>query len=71
MYCKAVCSLVFSLVFSLGSSLRIYRINSQNTMRNTLKRYEKYVVLWIKRWRNYEKCSFNFVSHSAIFVIYS
>lgn len=51
MYCKAVSSLVFNLVFSLGSSLRIYRINSQNTMRNTLKRYEKYVVLWIKRKR--------------------
>ena len=33
MYCKAVSSLVFNLVFSLGSSLRIYRINSQNTMR--------------------------------------
>ena len=51
MYCKAVSSLVFNLVFSLGSSLRIYRINSQNTMRNTLKRYEKYVVLWMKRKR--------------------
>ena len=35
MYCKAVSSLVFNLVFSLGSSLRIYSINSQNTMRNT------------------------------------
>ena len=45
--------------------------NSLNDMRNDLKVYEKYVVLWIKRWRNYEKCSFNFVSHSAIFVIYS
>ena len=50
MYCKAVSSLVFNLVFSLGSSLRIYSINSQNTMRNTLKGYEKYVVLWMKRW---------------------
>ena len=50
MYCKAVSSLVFNLVFSLGSSLRIYSINSQNTMRNDLKVYEKYVVFSIKRW---------------------
>ena len=49
MYCKAVSSLVFNLVFSLGSSLRIYSINSQNTMRNTLKRYEKCTVFSIKR----------------------
>ena len=48
-------SLVFSLVFSLGPSLRIYRINSQNTMRNTFKRYEKCVISSIKcRWC-YEK----------------
>ena len=50
MYCKAVSSLVFNLVFSLGSSLRIYRINSQNTMRNNLKVYEKCTVFSIKRW---------------------
>ena len=50
-------SLVFNLVFSLGSSLRIYSINSQNTMRNTLKRYEK--------------CTFYFISHSVILMIYS
>ncbi len=39
MYCKAVSSLVFNLVFSLGSSLRIYSINSQNTMRNDLEKF--------------------------------
>ena len=48
MYCKAVSSLVFNLVFSLGSSLRIYRINSQNTMRNTLKYYENKVNFKLK-----------------------
>ena len=48
MYCKAVSSLVFNLVFSLGSSLRIYSINSQNTMRNTLKQYENKVYLELK-----------------------
>ena len=45
MYCKAVSSLVFNLVFSLGSSLSIYRINSQNAMRNTLISYERCLIL--------------------------
>lgn len=34
--------------------------NSLNDMRNDLKVYEKYIVLGVKRWRNYEKCSFQF-----------
>ncbi len=59
-YCKAVCSLVFNLIFSLESSLRIYRINSQNTMRNALISYEKQVVLCTKCVSYYEKCRFVF-----------